>query len=62
MSKTDKVIMNSAMGVSEKVLELEKEFISRSADLKEKLIENNTLLAENNRLLGEILKKLDNKD
>ncbi|MBR5112570.1 MAG: hypothetical protein IK097_04000 [Clostridia bacterium] len=61
MSKTDKVIMNSAMGVSEKVLELEKEFISRSADLKEKLIENNTLLAENNRLLGEILRKLEDK-
>ena len=61
MSKTDKVIMNSAMGVSEKVLELEKEFISRSADLKEKLTENNTLLAENNRLLGEILRKLEDK-
>lgn len=52
MSKTDKIIHTSSEEISEKVTGLCNEFIHQAEELK-------ALLSENNRLLGEILKKLD---
>ncbi len=52
MSKTDKVIINSADEVAKSVEILKEEFEKNSSEIK-------SLLEENNRLLGELIKKLD---